>query len=134
MSETPEITAEELDQLLESVEYIPPLQRIEELEAEVSELNELFKSFNSLVYDQKEDLGLLEDHIEDASINVEEAKEELEIAVKYSRYSYPVIGAVVGGALFGPVGALAGAKSGALIGCLSATGVVSGYIVGKKLS
>lgn len=62
--------------------------------------------------EQKEDVEKVETNVEGTHENVIQAEQSLRKAAKLKKMSYPLIGAVVGSCVGGPIGCLAGAKVG----------------------
>jgi len=62
--------------------------------------------------EQKEDVEKIDAHVETTHENVIQAEQSLRKAAKLKKMSYPLIGAVVGSCVGGPLGCLAGAKVG----------------------
>lgn len=87
----------------------------DELQSSLVELNELIHDFSHLVHDQQSCVDTITSNIENAEINVEDATKELGRATKIQGLLLPTLGAVVGGAVGGPVGMFAGFKAMAVI-------------------
>lgn len=64
--------------------------------------------------EQKEHIDRVEDNIEISNSNVESGARFLEKASKYKMMTYPLVGAVIGTCIGGPIGLLAGLKLGGL--------------------
>lgn len=62
--------------------------------------------------EQKEDVDKIDTQVVATQENVIQAEQSLRKAAKLKKMSYPIIGAVVGSCVGGPLGCLAGAKVG----------------------
>jgi syntaxin 1B/2/3 len=78
------------------------------LEDELVELVDLFQEFQRLVKQQQSSIDTIEDNTAKAEEDTRSAVIELGQAANYSSYSLPLMGAVVGGLVLGPVGAVVG--------------------------
>lgn len=72
--------------------------------------------------EQGESVERVENNVEAAHVNVTEGEKMLCQAVKYKQGMYPLLGALLGSVLGGPVGLLAGMKLGSL------TAVACGFL------
>lgn len=102
------------------------------LHKELLEINALIKQFSRFIFRQKEGVDTIQEHIELAKENVVIGTEYLKKASDYKAATFPIAGAVIGGLILGPVGALAGLKIFGSIACL-ASGSIIGYGAGVKL-
>lgn len=102
------------------------------LQKELLEINALIKQFSRFVFRQKENVDSIEENVIQTSENVLIGTEYLKKASDYKAATLPIAGAVIGGLILGPVGALAGFKIFGSIACL-ASGSVLGYGAGLKL-
>ncbi|XP_054719008.1 syntaxin-17-like [Uloborus diversus] len=102
------------------------------LQKELIEINTIIKQFASFVFRQKESVNTIEDNIEQVNENVTLGVQFLKKASDYKAASLPIAGAVIGGLVLGPVGALAGLKLFGSVACL-ASGSVLGFGAGLKL-
>ncbi|VVC27750.1 Hypothetical protein CINCED_3A025421 [Cinara cedri] len=85
---------------------------VKNVERDMQDIQDLFRDLSKLVNEQKEDVDKIETHVESAQENVIQAEQTLRKAAKLKKMSYPLIGAVVGSCVGGPLGCLAGAKVG----------------------
>ncbi|KAL1456562.1 hypothetical protein WDU94_001283 [Cyamophila willieti] len=103
---------------------------MERLESDIQDVKEIFTDIAQMVHDQGESVNSIEDNIEHTHENVIEGEKQLAKAARYKASIYPLVGALVGTCLGGPIGAVAGLK----IGALSAvTGTVIGFTGGKMV-
>lgn len=95
------------------------LQEFENLQREVEDLHFMFKNVSELVHDQSESVDAVADNAEEALENAQVAESQLKKALTYKKAMYPIVGALVGTCMGGPIGFLVGAKAGgvAAIGC-----------------
>lgn len=95
------------------------LQEFENLQKEVEDLHCMFQTVSELVHDQSESVDIVADNAEEALENVQAAEGQLRRALSYKKAMYPIVGALVGTCMGGPIGLLVGAKAGgvAAIGC-----------------
>ncbi|XP_036289104.1 syntaxin-17 [Pipistrellus kuhlii] len=103
----------------------------ETLEADLIELSHLVTEFSLLVNSQQEKIDSIEDHVNSAAVNVEEGTRNLGKAAKYKLAMLPVAGALLGGAVGGPIGLLAGFKVAGIAAALG--GGVLGFTGGKLI-
>ncbi|XP_008140084.1 syntaxin-17 [Eptesicus fuscus] len=103
----------------------------ETLEADLIELSHLVTEFSLLVNSQQEKIDSIEDHVNSAAVNVEEGTRNLGKAAKYKLAILPVAGALLGGAVGGPIGLLAGFKVAGIAAALG--GGVLGFTGGKLI-
>ncbi|XP_070287174.1 syntaxin-17 isoform X1 [Myotis yumanensis] len=103
----------------------------ETLEADLIELSQLVTEFSLLVHSQQEKIDSIEDHVNSAAVNVEEGTRNLGKAAKYKLAILPVAGALLGGAVGGPIGLLAGFKVAGIAAALG--GGVLGFTGGKLI-
>ncbi|ELK34185.1 PREDICTED: syntaxin-17 [Myotis davidii] len=103
----------------------------ETLEADLIELSQLVTEFSLLVNSQQEKIDSIEDHVNTAAVNVEEGTRNLGKAAKYKLAILPVAGALLGGAVGGPIGLLAGFKVAGIAAALG--GGVLGFTGGKLI-
>lgn len=103
----------------------------ETLEADLIELSQLVTEFSLLVSSQQEKIDSIEDHVNRAAVNVEEGTRNLGKAAKYKLAILPVAGALLGGAVGGPIGLLAGFKVAGIAAALG--GGVLGFTGGKLI-
>lgn len=95
------------------------LQQFETLQREVEDLHCMFKTVSELVHDQGERVDIVSDNADEALENTQLAEGQLRKALSYKKAMYPLVGALVGTCMGGPIGLLIGAKAGgvAAIGC-----------------
>ncbi|XP_006864808.1 PREDICTED: syntaxin-17 [Chrysochloris asiatica] len=103
----------------------------ENLEADLVELSQLVTEFSLLVNSQQEKIDSIEDHVNNAAVNVEEGTKNLGKAAKYKLAALPVAGALIGGVVGGPIGLLAGFKVAGIAAALG--GGVLGFTGGKLI-
>lgn len=103
---------------------------VKSVERDMQDIQDIFRDLSKLVNEQKEDVEKIESNVEETQANVIQAEQSLRKAAKLKKMSYPLIGAVVGSCVGGPLGCLAGAKVGvfATITCF-----VLGFTGGKVL-
>ncbi|XP_023366314.1 syntaxin-17 [Otolemur garnettii] len=80
---------------------------------------------------QQEKIDSIADHVNSAAVNVEEGTKNLGKAAKYKLAALPVAGALIGGAVGGPIGLLAGFKVAGIAAALG--GGVLGFTGGKLI-
>lgn len=97
---------------------------------ECVEISQLFKDVHGLVVEQAPMVEVIEQHVEETEIHVEEGTRQLQQALSYKTTIYPVLGGLIGAAMLGPVGLVAGFKAG---GAASVCGGICGYAGGKFL-
>uniref|UniRef100_A0A7M4F4A3 Syntaxin-17 n=1 Tax=Crocodylus porosus TaxID=8502 RepID=A0A7M4F4A3_CROPO len=103
----------------------------ETLEEDLIELNQLVTDFSLLVHSQQEKIDRIEDHVNNAAVNVEEGTKNLGKAAKYKLAALPVAGALIGGVVGGPIGLLAGFKVAGIAAALG--GGILGFTGGKLI-
>nr|XP_012624451.1 syntaxin-17 [Microcebus murinus]XP_012624452.1 syntaxin-17 [Microcebus murinus]XP_012624453.1 syntaxin-17 [Microcebus murinus]XP_012624454.1 syntaxin-17 [Microcebus murinus] len=130
--------AEASSQSLTQITALPEIPRDqnaaeswETLEADLIELNQLVTDFSLLVNSQQEKIDSIADHVNSAAVNVEEGTKNLGKAAKYKLAALPVAGALIGGAVGGPIGLLAGFKVAGIAAALG--GGVLGFTGGKLI-
>ncbi|XP_045419097.1 syntaxin-17 isoform X1 [Lemur catta] len=130
--------AEASSQSLTQIHALPEIPRDqnaaeswETLEADLIELNQLVTDFSLLVNSQQEKIDSIADHVNNAAVNVEEGTKNLGKAAKYKLAALPVAGALIGGAVGGPIGLLAGFKVAGIAAALG--GGVLGFTGGKLI-
>ncbi|KAJ8674007.1 hypothetical protein QAD02_005269 [Eretmocerus hayati] len=95
------------------------------LQTDLQDLQTLFVDFNKMVHEQGELVNRVEDNVEETQHNVSNGLKHLQQASKYKVVAYPLVGALLGTCLGGPVGFLAGMKFGGLT-------AVGGGLLGLK--
>ncbi|XP_060863830.1 syntaxin-17 [Metopolophium dirhodum] len=103
---------------------------VKNVEKDIQGIQDLFRDLSKLVNEQKEDVEKIDAHVETTHENVIQAEQSLRKAAKLKKMSYPLIGAVVGSCVGGPLGCLAGAKVGVFA---TVTCFVLGFTGGKVL-
>lgn len=103
---------------------------VKNVEKDIQGIQDLFRDLSKLVNEQKEDVKNIEAHVETTQENVIQAEQSLRKAAKLKKMSYPLIGAVVGSCVGGPIGCLAGAKVGVFA---TVTCFILGFTGGKVL-
>ncbi|XP_055846876.1 syntaxin-17 [Episyrphus balteatus] len=95
------------------------LKEFENLQREVQDLHSMFQDVRVLVHDQAESVQVIADNAEEALENVQMGESHLQQALAYKKAMYPVMGALLGTCVGGPIGLLAGIKAGGLaaVGC-----------------
>ncbi|KAG8224352.1 hypothetical protein J437_LFUL004308 [Ladona fulva] len=101
--------------------------------SDADELHQLFLEFSHIVKEQQDSVSKLEVHVETATENVTMGGADVANAAKMKSAVYPLVGAVLGGCIGGPIGLLAGVKIGGLaaVGC-ALVGFTGGTILKKK--
>lgn len=106
-------------------------QEMEKLEENCRAVNEMLRDVFQIIHEQAPAVERIEDVVEESHEHVVTAQKELaQVAAKINGSAYPLLGAVLGVAIGGPLGFLAGLKIGTLIGL---TGSVIGFSGGKVL-
>lgn len=100
------------------------------LRKELVEIHSLIRQFSSMVFGQKEHVDTIENNILQARENVREGTEHLKKASLLKAASFPIAGAIIGGAILGPIGALVGLKV-CVVGF--ASGSALGYTAGRRI-
>lgn len=95
------------------------LEQFENLQREVEDMHFMFTTVSKLVNEQGERVDIVSDNAEEALENTQLAETQLKKALMYKKAMYPIVGALVGTCMGGPIGLLVGAKAGgvAAIGC-----------------
>lgn len=94
-----------------------------ELNKNAAELSEMFRTIMSNVKEQGENLDSIEEHITETSKQVHEGTLALIKTAKMRSQMYPIAGAVIGGAVLGPLGLLAGMKGAGVVTAVAGLGV-----------
>uniref|UniRef100_UPI00358E1845 syntaxin-17-like isoform X2 n=1 Tax=Myxine glutinosa TaxID=7769 RepID=UPI00358E1845 len=129
--------AESADQEAQQVQLQVQQQQIEEswehLAKDLHELDNLVVEFAQVVYVQQEKMDSITENVERASDNVAEGTQQLGKAMRGAAVVLPVAGAVLGGAVAGPLGLLAGLKVGGLIAAFGGglLGFTGGHVIQK---
>ncbi|KAK2187020.1 hypothetical protein NP493_180g02010 [Ridgeia piscesae] len=100
----------------------------EDLKDDFVELNSLIHNFSSQVTEQQESVDTVEENVSTAEQNVESGVKTLAKASKMKFALFPLTGALLGGAVGGPIGLVAGAKLG---GLAALSGGVIGFTGGR---
>lgn len=100
------------------------------LEKEFQDLSGIFKQVSQMVHEQAEPVARVAQNVEETEIAVEQGTSHLRTALKYQKAAYPLMGAIIGTCVAGPLGMLAGMKTG---GLLALGGGVLGFTGGKIL-
>nr|CAB3266673.1 syntaxin-17-like [Phallusia mammillata] len=111
-------------------------ESLENLNHELLEVQELMNEFHQFVHLQGETVDEISGNVDCAEDNVIQGNVQLKKANILKAALFPILGAVVGGAVAGPIGFVAGAKVGSVTGGLAMAGVtgsVVGYQGGKLL-
>ncbi|XP_036338349.1 syntaxin-17-like [Rhagoletis pomonella] len=95
------------------------LDELEELQNEIRDLNGVYHNMHSLVQEQGESVQIIADNAEEALEQVQIGESNLRRALSYKKAMYPVVGALLGTCVGGPIGLVAGLKAGGLaaVGC-----------------
>jgi len=104
------------------------LETYENLQQDISDLQELFVNFSENVHAQAEMVDEIEENVEIAQENVNEGERILSKAAKLKTALYPLTGALIGTCIGGPIGLVAGLKFGSMA---AIGGTVLGYTGGK---
>lgn len=139
--EKQDVLSTELEQKLLDVEVLKVdldknlmhASMMEKLQADVEDVHTLFQDCAKLVKQQGESVNSVEQNVETAAENVAEGEKHLLKAVRVKSGTYPIMGALIGSCVGGPVGFLAGLKLGGLaaIGC-SLIGFTGGRILKEQ--
>ncbi|XP_059475396.1 syntaxin-17 [Neocloeon triangulifer] len=100
------------------------------LQTDFEDLNHVMRDFSAIVAAQAEPVNLIEQNVETAAENVAEGSRILAAAARAKAATYPLIGAIIGGCVAGPIGVLAGLKVAAAAGI---SGGILGFAGGKML-
>jgi len=101
----------------------------QELERDVGQLSEMFHVLLDHATDQGQRIDTLEAHMAAAAAEAHVGAIELTKAAKFSAATVPIAGALLGGALFGPLGMLAGLKGASAV--TAVVGMGAGYLTGS---
>ncbi|XP_022223424.2 syntaxin-17 [Drosophila obscura] len=95
------------------------LDQMENLQREISDLNGMFHGMRQLTAEQSVAVQSIADNAEEALENVQSGERSLRSALTYKKAMYPVMGALLGTCVGGPIGMVAGLKVGGLaaVGC-----------------
>lgn len=109
------------------------LKSWETLQDEVQDLHEIFVKFQQVIDTQKDTVNTIDKNVEAVALNVETGTATLANAERLKTVWYPIVGAVIGGCIAGPIGLVTGLKVGGLA-FLSGTalGFTGGRILKKK--
>uniref|UniRef100_T1P8U4 SNARE domain protein n=1 Tax=Musca domestica TaxID=7370 RepID=T1P8U4_MUSDO len=94
-------------------------EELQNLQEEIRDLNGMFHNMGELVHQQAESVQAIADNAEEALENVQAGESALRKALSYKKAMYPVMGALLGTCVGGPIGLVAGLKAGGLaaVGC-----------------
>ncbi|XP_004526879.1 syntaxin-17 [Ceratitis capitata] len=95
------------------------LDELEQLQNEIRDLNGMFRNVHNIVHEQGESVRVIADNAEEALEQVQIGESNLRRALTYKKAMYPVMGALIGTCVGGPIGLVAGLKAGGLaaVGC-----------------
>lgn len=95
------------------------LEQMENLQREIYDLHGMFHGMRQLTAEQSVAVEKIADNAEEALENVQEGERQLRQALTYKKAMYPVVGALLGTCVGGPIGLVAGIKAGGLaaVGC-----------------
>lgn len=100
----------------------------EQLETDVRQLSEMFDLLLAHTTDQGRRIDTLEAHMEAAAAEAHAGAVKMTEAAEYSASAVPIVAALVGGVVGGPIGVLAGLKGAAALTAVA--GVGAGYLTG----
>ncbi|XP_068149571.1 syntaxin-17 [Drosophila tropicalis] len=95
------------------------LAQMENLQREIYDLHGMFQGMRQITVEQSVAVQAIADNAEEALENVQEGERQLRSALTYKKAMYPVVGALLGTCVGGPIGLVAGIKAGGLaaVGC-----------------
>jgi len=95
------------------------LDQMQRLQREIYELQGVFHTMRELTQEQAVSVQSIADNAEEALENVQVGETYLRNALTYKKAMYPVVGALLGTCVGGPIGMVAGMKAGGLaaVGC-----------------
>lgn len=95
------------------------LDELEQLQNEIWDLKGMYHNMHHLVQEHEENVRVIADNAEEALENVQIGENNLRKALTYKNAMYPVVGALIGTCVGGPIGLVAGLKAGGLaaVGC-----------------
>jgi len=95
------------------------LDQMENLQREIYDLHGMFHGMRQLTAEQSVAVEKIADNAEEALENVQQGELNLRRALTYKKAMYPVVGALLGTCVGGPIGLVAGIKAGGLaaVGC-----------------
>ncbi|KAI8039385.1 syntaxin-17 [Drosophila gunungcola] len=95
------------------------LDQMENLQREIYDLHGMFHGMRQLTAEQSVAVEKIADNAEEALENVQQGELNLRRALTYKKAMYPVMGALLGTCVGGPIGLVAGMKAGGLaaVGC-----------------
>ncbi|KAH8378641.1 hypothetical protein KR009_000471 [Drosophila setifemur] len=95
------------------------LDQMENLQKEIYDLHGMFHGMRQLTVEQSVVVEKIADNAEEALENVQAGERQLRLALTYKKAMYPVVGALLGTCVGGPIGLVAGIKAGGLaaVGC-----------------
>ncbi|XP_014090362.1 syntaxin-17 [Bactrocera oleae] len=95
------------------------LDELEQLQNEIRDLTGMYHNMHHLVQEQGNNVRIIADNAEEALENVQIGENNLRKALTYKKAMYPVVGALIGTCVGGPIGLVAGLKAGGLaaVGC-----------------
>ncbi|XP_020815901.1 syntaxin-17 [Drosophila serrata] len=95
------------------------LDQMENLQREIYDLHGMFQGMRQLTAEQSVAVEKIADNAEEALENVQQGERQLRQALTYKKAMYPVVGALLGTCVGGPIGLVAGIKAGGLaaVGC-----------------
>lgn len=94
---------------------------------DLEDLNEMMVEFATLVHQQGETVDRIEDNITVAEQNIEEGTSHLAKVARLKMLMLPLAGAVICGAVAGPIGLLSGFKLGGM------AAAVGGSVIGRLI-
>ncbi|XP_017010473.2 syntaxin-17 [Drosophila takahashii] len=95
------------------------LDQMENLQREIYDLHGMFNGMRQLTAEQSVAVEKIADNAEEALENVQQGELNLRRALTYKKAMYPMVGALLGTCVGGPIGLVAGIKAGGLaaVGC-----------------
>ncbi|XP_017843534.1 syntaxin-17 [Drosophila busckii] len=95
------------------------LEQMEHLQHEIQDLHGMFHGMHQLTQEQAASVQSIADNAEEALENVQQGEQQLRRALYYKKAMYPLVGAMLGTCVGGPIGLVAGMKAGGLaaVGC-----------------
>ncbi|XP_034104701.1 syntaxin-17 [Drosophila albomicans] len=95
------------------------LEQMQRLQNEIYDLHGAFHVMRQMTHEQAASVQSIADNAEEALENVQEGERQLRTALTYKKAMYPVVGALLGTCVGGPIGMVAGIKAGGLaaVGC-----------------
>lgn len=95
------------------------LDELELLQSEIRDLNIMYTDMQEIVQIQANDVIAVAENAEEALEHIQASERNLRKSLSYKKAMYPVMGALIGTCVGGPIGLVAGLKAGGLaaVGC-----------------